>query len=413
MSIFIRVIVFGLCLAPIHVFSQNAVSLDEAIALAREKNPAVLAGNLSIQQQEALKGAVIDLPQTEVSFLYGQFNSIHRNDNNITVSQTVPFPSVFTSGSKLVKSRIAQAGQEASWTEAQVIASVRRKFNEILFLKERHTLLLSQDSIFRELVRIAKIRQETGEGTRIEVTAAESQLMQVSNALERSRIDVVVSLRQLAMLCVVDEIPDVRGTLRDLFPLVLVDSDSAQIERSPRMLVQAQKVKVAHNEKQFELARALPSFTIGIFSQTLIGLQTVDGVDRFFSKEDRFHGIQLGVTVPLFFNAANARVKSSRYAAEAAEQTYADLAITIGQDLLALRENIRKNLMSVSYYERTGLPHADLFVSQARRSFQEGEVEYGTLLINVRQALAIREEYVDTLYMLNDNMISLLQLTEE
>ncbi len=410
MKISIAQIVGGILLTPICLFGQKVISLDEAIGLARDKNPTVQAGRLGVKVQEVLKGTIIDLPQTEVSLLYGQYNSVHRNDNNISVSQTIPFPSVFTSGNQLVRSRIAQAEQEAELTNAQLVAKVRRKFNEVLFLKERHKLLLSQDSIFRELGRVAKIRYETGEGTRIELTAAESQFMQVSNSLERNRMDMTMSLRQLAMLCVSDDVTDVSGTLRNLFPTVLPDTN--RIENSPQIRVQTQRVSVARNEKQFELARALPSFTIGFFSQTLIGTHTVDGVDQYFGEGERFHGIQLGLTVPLFFNSANARVRSSRYAAKVEEKRYDELAIVLEQEFLTIKESVRKNLMSVSYFEGTALEHADLLVLQSRRSFQEGESDYSSLLINLRQALSIREEYLNTLYSLNDNLISLLQLTE-
>lgn len=410
MRVGITLFSLGMLLVPLVASSQSVVSLDEAVSLALERNPVVQAGQLGIRQQKALKGAVVDLPPTDVTLLYGQYNSIHRNDNNITVSQTIPFPSVFSSGGKLVKSRIAQAEQEARWGEAQLVARVRRKFNEVVFLKERQKLLHLQDSLFREMARVARVRYETGDGTQIERTTAEAQLMEVSNSLERNRIDLVVTLRQLAMLCVVDEI-DVEGSLRNLIPTVV--SDAVEADRSPQVSLQAERVAVAQQARQFELARALPSFSIGFFSQTLIGTQTIDGAERYFGQDDRFNGVQVGVSIPLFFNSANARVKSGRYAAEVAEKNLADVSIAVEQELLAVKESIRKNIMSVDYYEGTGLRNADLIVAQARRSFQEGEIEYNTLLMNLRQALAIREEYLNTLFALNDNIISLLQITED
>lgn len=392
------------------VAGQTVLSMDEVVRLALERNPATKAAALRIRQQESLKGTVIDLPPTEISLLYGQYNSIHRNDNNVSISQTIPFPSLFTAGNQLVKSRVLQARNEAVLIEAELKSRVRRKVNELLFLKENRKLLLAQDSIFRELLRVAEVRHRTGEGTRIDVTAAKSQLMQTSNALHRNSLDNAVSLRQLAILCLSDDVLDVSGTLQNLFSVKM--SDTVGIAANPEVRLQGQRVEVARAERKFQLAVALPSFKAGFFTQTLIGNQTVDGVEQYFGHGDRFHGVQVGLSIPLFFNAANARVRASRYAAEAAESTYADMSLNIQQEYLAVRENVRKNFMSLNFYEDTALQHADLLVNQARRSFQEGETGYGMLLINLRQAIDIREEYIKTLYALNDNLISLLLLTD-
>jgi heavy metal efflux system protein len=67
--------------------------------------------------------------------------------------------------------------------------------------------------------------------------------------------------------------------------------------------------------------------------------------------------------------------------------------------------------MSIDYYENTALKHADLLASQSQKAFKEGELDYATLLLNIRQALAIREGYLNALYEFNESAILLLQLT--
>ena len=55
----------------------------------------------------------------------------------------------------------------------------------------------------------------------------------------------------------------------------------------------------------------LPDFSIGYFSQTMQGIQEVNGMPRTFGAGDRFTGIQAGIAIPLWFGPYTSKTKAA------------------------------------------------------------------------------------------------------
>lgn len=80
--------------------SAQGITLQQAIDEALKNNAGIKAANYEVTYTQALRKTATDIGKTNVSLLYGQYNSI-KVDNNITVSQSIPFPTVFMSQAKL------------------------------------------------------------------------------------------------------------------------------------------------------------------------------------------------------------------------------------------------------------------------------------------------------------------------
>jgi cobalt-zinc-cadmium resistance protein CzcA len=74
------------------------LTLEQAIETALKNNGSVQAATYNVESQRALKKTGFDLPKTNVSLLYGQYNSYSKNDNNLTVTQTIPFTAFGSQG---------------------------------------------------------------------------------------------------------------------------------------------------------------------------------------------------------------------------------------------------------------------------------------------------------------------------
>lgn len=66
--------------------------MQQLIDLAIKNNPATQASSLEIERQTKLKRTSSEIPKTDVLFMYGQYNSVYDQDNNLTISQSIPFP---------------------------------------------------------------------------------------------------------------------------------------------------------------------------------------------------------------------------------------------------------------------------------------------------------------------------------
>ncbi len=383
---------------------KSALSLAEILSLSLEKNPSVKASRLETERQIALRGTSIDLPKTEVSLMMGQYNSIERGDNNLTVSQNIPFPTIFGKQSSLNKELVATSKVHEKMTRNDLAFKVTQVFNQLLYLKQRNNLLKKQDSLLRDVLRIADVQYRTGEGTLLSKISAETQMLENENFARRNEADMQIALNQLRSLSQTPELEDVVGN----FESYSGDPVDATItETNPSLKYSAQQIEVAKKQKKVERARSLPDLTFGFFTQTLIGYQQISGGEQYFGRGKRFNGFQLGVSIPLWAGPHISRAKAASLTTEIREKENQALVLEVNQRYLQAVQELEQNKNTVEYYRMSALKTSALLVKQSRQSFQSGELDLSALLFNLRQALSIEEGYLSALRQFNESFITL------
>src|SRR6187200_165771 len=160
---------------------QRIITLDQAIQEALQNNGSIKASQYHVDARKQLQKGSFDLPKIDVSLLYGQYNS-YANDNNITVTQTIPF-SAFGSQGALNRALTASATLQKSVSENEIIFQVKQVYFQLAFAKARHLLLLRQDSIYEGFLKAASLRYRTGETYLLEQTTAQAQRNEVTMQL--------------------------------------------------------------------------------------------------------------------------------------------------------------------------------------------------------------------------------------
>lgn len=384
----------------------QVLNLEEAIELALKKNPSIIASGAEISRQTALKRASLDIPKTEISLLRGQFNSINKNDNNITITQSIPFPTTFHRQHKLGKELIAEARLKENVTRNELVFRVKQLFNQLLYLRARRNTLLQQDSLIADLLRVATIQHQTGEASLLTKTTAETQRMEIANEISRNEADIETTRNALQLLCQT-EFDRIEGRLD-----AMADSEVTlnEPDQNPSQLLARQKVEIANQEKRLEAARALPNITAGYFTQTLIGTQNVNGQEQYFGPDKRFQGFQVGLSLPLWFIPYAARTKAASYTIEVSKKQEEANQLYITQLYHQARQDLNKNKNSIKYYRDSALKTAALLKHQSHIAYKSGELSYATLLLNLKQVLIIEEGYLSTLQQYNENVITLQYL---
>ncbi|HSH65083.1 MAG TPA: CusA/CzcA family heavy metal efflux RND transporter, partial [Bacteroidia bacterium] len=179
--------------------TTNGISLQQAIDGALKNNASVKAGNFEIDYSKALKKTSTDIGKTNVSLMYGQYNSINI-DNNISVSQSIPFPTLFSSQSQLNKAHIKGSELKLQLTQNELINQVKSVYHYLEYLLAERNLLMSQDSIYSSFANAASSRFKAGENTLLEKTTAETQLMEIKNLLAQNQSNVLIYQSQLQAL---------------------------------------------------------------------------------------------------------------------------------------------------------------------------------------------------------------------
>jgi cobalt-zinc-cadmium resistance protein CzcA len=190
----------------------------------------------------------------------------------------------------------------------------------------------------------------------------------------------------------------------------VVETDSVLSMQNPVVVLAKQNVEIANQQKRVEASRVLPDLRLGYFNQTLIGNQNINGQEIYYGSDKRFQGFQVGLSFPLWFAPLVSRVKAADVAAQVAKKQQEASQLVITQQYVQARQDLIKNKNSIEYFRGTALATAEMISQQSRKSFESGELDYTALLLNLRQALAIREQYLLALYQYNNSMITLQYL---
>jgi cobalt-zinc-cadmium resistance protein CzcA len=384
------------------------LTMSQAIETAVKNNQAIKSSGLQINQQQALRGSSTDLGKTDFSVQYGQFNSI-KKDNNFSVSQSIPNPGLFRNQRGLYDARIKGAEINLSVTQKQLSYQVKSAYTQLAYYVALQDLFKSQDSIYSNFVKAAKLRYETGETNLLESTTAETQYNEVLNQMSKNRSDILAYTAELQRLLNSQQVIEIAKDQfrQEEFSENVLDS---AISANPLLALQRQQIVIADKALGLEKARSGPDFTVGYFNQSIIGTQNVNGTDQFYSGSKRFQGIQAGISLPIFFKPFSARVKAAKIEKQFAESQFNLFQTDLqGQYKLAYQD-LQKNSRSIDYYKKSALPNVNLILKQSQIAFQNGEIGYVEYLQALRTYSEIRFNYLQAINQYNQSVYTLQYL---
>jgi cobalt-zinc-cadmium resistance protein CzcA len=386
----------------LHLRSQANSLLSSLLGVALRNNKGIQAASYEVEYQKQLKKTSFDLPKTDITLMRGQYNSYAKNDNNITVLQTIPFAALGSQGS-LNRSLMASAELKKAATENELVYQVKQVYYQLAFTQSRHDLLLQQDSIYEGFFKAASLRYKTGETNLLEKTTAETQSNEVKNQLRQNEATALVLRTQLKTLMNSDVLPDIA---ENAFSEIEISEspDSAALVSNPSLAFMRQQVEVAKSQKKVESAKFAPDLLVGFFSQTLIGATNSEN-GAIATSNDRFNGFQVGISIPLWFVPHQGRVKAAAYNQQAAQSNYEYHQITLNGQMDQALQQYAKNKSSLEYYRTSALPNADLILRQSLTAFRSGEIGYAEYLIGVRNGISIKEGFLQTLNEYNQSII--------
>jgi len=384
---------------------QKTINLHEAIQMALDSNLNVRSSAYSVEVQKALKGASWDLGKTNVDMQYGQFNS-YTKDNSFTLSQSFAFPSVYINQHKLANANVKSSEWQMKTSQLETATMVKQVYWQLAYLYSKQKLLAYQDSLFSGFSRAAELRAKIGETNKLEMITARSQSMEIKNQLQQLVADKAILNRQLqTLLNVRMALHPADTVLRhiDFTPI----ADSSAISANPSVSYINQQVQVSHLEKQLEVSRALPDFSIGYFSQTMKGEQEVNGVPRGFGPGDRFNGIQAGIAIPLWVAPFASKVKAAKLKEQIASTNAEQYTKSLQGNYQSLIDEFEKYRTSIDYYEKQAIPEANLIIDQSTRAYKAGALDYLDYVLSLGRALTIKQNYLDALNSCNQAIINI------
>ncbi len=386
--------------------AQQPIKLQQAIDMAVQQNNKLQATTQEKDVAQHQKRTSTEMPKTDVSLMYGQYNGFYKQDNNLSVSQTIPFPGAMVSRSSLGNARVQAAGLKVATTRNELIMQVKTVYYTLLYLDAQHSNLLRYDSVFQNLTRTANSRYEKGDGTLLEKTSAESRLMEIRNQLLNNEAERTMQQMELQVLLNSDVVYDA-DTTEAKERLLAFTADTTALQNNPYLLYLKQQVTVAEKEKTAVVNTSLPDIKLGYFNQSLYGVPLNDAQTSFAGSSLRFQGISVGLSFPLWFVPDMARAKAYESQIKAGQMYAKQQEQVLQAGYKQAVQQYLKNKRSLAYYTNSALPNAKLIYRQSERAFEAGEISYTQHQLNLQQSISIIENYTQTLLDYNKSIIQI------
>ncbi len=407
-----NIVAIGFILISTVGFSQEKSyqlnSVDDAITIALERNQSIQTAKLEVEWSKTQKKIASDIGKTSVNWQHGQYNSFIKNDNNFSVSQSFAFPSFYVNQSKLMKAHILQSEEHYSFTELEVIQSVKFAYNELLFQSSKLKLYEELNENYQELSRNSTMRYESGEITQLDRLIAETNAAEVENQLENISSDQLIAMQRLKVVLNLSKSDEITVNEKLLYK---IDNklDGNEIDLSQNLMLKnlEHQILISQQLRKVESARGLPEINVGYFNQSMIGNQNVNGVDTYFGPRDRFQGFQVGVSIPIWIKPTIARVNSAKIATQVAESNYALEAKRIEGEYLNALEDLKKQTKNLTFYQTKGVQQADEMLRSAKLSLDNGEINAFEYALILNQCTAIQLKNLDALKKYNESVIRL------
>jgi heavy metal efflux system protein len=371
--------------------SGEALSLQSCLKKALENNPNLKISNLEITQNQALTKSARDLGKTTFDVQYGRTQVFTGNDITMSVGQNFALPSLYKAQENLLKGNVLTAEKRANLSKNQLIGEVKSVYFLLLNNGELIKLLTRQDSLYQAAFRAASVRYKVGETNLLEKISFEARLKEIQNRIQGLKSDEKALYQNLKFLINTSEDFLIEDEL--LFQKILIINELNTLS-NPFLSILKQQNEVNILQTNLEKERLKPDFRVGLINQS---------IEQNYNQNI----VQVGVNVPIFTKAQQARIESSKIGQEIGKQQIQLAENQLESQLKTLKIQHDKVKNSIGYYEKSALPQANLIISTATKTYQSGEIEYVEFVQNITQAWQIKESYLSEIQTLNQIIINI------
>lgn len=359
-------------------------TINSVLASIEENNTTLKALRESTEAQKLQNrtGIYLENPEVGFNYLWGNPSDIG-NRTDFSVMQTFDIPTVTG-----MKNRVA--GEKNNLVEWQYRAD---RMNILLEAKQYCIELIYYNALKKELdLRLQHAetiaagyqeRLDKGDVSILEYNKVRLNLSTVQGEISRVDVERNALLEQLKRLNGGNEIPMDDYLFSDIeFPLSFEGWYVGAEQKNPVLAYVKQEIEVSKRQVSLSKAMDLPTFSAGYMSEKVVG--------------ERFQGISVGVSIPLWENKN--RIKQAKAAVRAAElretdskqQFYGQLQILYNRTLglKATADTYRYSLQTANNSEllKKALDAGEI-------SLLDYIVEIGLYYNTVNQALEAERDY--------------------
>jgi cobalt-zinc-cadmium efflux system outer membrane protein len=384
------------------------LTLEQAVGLALERNPDILAARKEILASQGRRLQLEAMPEPEIVFSdEGIPFSSSRNPNDekeisFGIEQAIEFPGKISQRGKIGRFGEDIAGRELARLELIVTARVKEAYYKAVLSRRTIQALEETARLLDDFIAAATARYQSGQGLYLDVLRTRVEKMRVQNQLIEAGKDLPMDKAHLNLLLgrKGDEPVDLATDLAYV-PLGRSLSDIRAEALRTRPSVQIASLKVEQARAGLKLAQMsrLPDFSVGLFSPSL---------------RTRSWGFALGVSVPLYWWK---RQKGEVLESEARREIEEISEESVRRRIMSRIDNAyaaaKASEEQVKIFEQKLLAEVEDQLKMSITHYQYGKTDTLNLLDIFRTDLATKLEYLKSLYLYLVSLSDLEKAGEE
>ena len=367
------------------------LSLSQLIEQTLQNNQNISISRLEIANNQVLMGTARDLPKTNFEVQYGRTQVYNSNDITFSFGQNFALPGFYKAQKEVLKGNVSTTQKRAILTKNQLVNDVKNIYYQLLNNAQLIKLLERQDNLYQEAFRAASIRYKTGESNLLEKVSSETRMREIQNRIQGFKADAEGLYQNLKFLINNNQEFEIDFNSSSKKLLII---NELNVLSNPFLAILKQQNEVSILQNNLEKARLKPDFRVGIINQS---------IEQNYNQ----NVVQVGVNVPIFTKAQNARIEASKINSQIAQQQIKLTQNQLQTQLNSLKIQYEKGQNSLDYYEKFALPQSELIIKTAAKSYRAGEIEYVEFAQNITQAWQIKEAYLSELQTLNQIIINI------
>lgn len=368
--------------------SSTSITLEDAVETALQNNPSVKMAVGEVERMRALQLASWDIPKTSFSYSSGEINTPGVNDEAYSITQEIAFPSVYLAQKQVTKSKTNEAQSEYLQSRNLLIQQVKDSYWQLVYLTQKEKLLRSQTSLYSKLSTDGEFRLKTGETNYLEMVNAQTKAMQIRKQLQAVQTEKSNAQRHFQTLLGGSDQAMVKDTSIHIDPKLAGIVE--KISFNPALQILKNKQTTARRVKQLSRHQLLPDLS---FAYNLQSFGNPNGL----SDGKQYSNMMLGISIPIFSMQHFSQLKATKLQEEIAAEDYLYTKRLMETQLQNLQESYRQQLNMLEYYEKQALQQANLIIRQSQQSWEEGAINYISLVQNFALASDIQKAYLDEL----------------
>ena len=361
------------------------LTLQSAVDIAVQDNPSLAQIQARSAAMSAIPSQVGSLPDPVISFnaLNLPVDTFDLSQENMTqmqggISQAFPFFGKLALREQAATYQAEAATHDVTEARFRLLRDVKKNWWALFYLHRTLEIIIVNQNLLRQFVKIARTKYEVGEGLQQDVLLAQLELSKLldteiilTGAIAKSK----AQLNALLDLPANHEISLPEQTVEDLPSLQTESALFAQAE-SYRALLASRRESIHAAQSRLDLAKKdyFPDFQVGAFyggrADTLSGQQRAD-----------FLSLKLSMTVPIFA-ASKQRKAVDQRTSELMQQRYAlqDQWNNVRAEISTAYSDFQQTKNQTVLFKSGIIPQARQTVASMLAGYQVNKVDFLNLV---------------------------------